>query len=106
MQDGDVENVVVQAQEEKARLEKENMELRTTLEVIKQSNDEIVSNWKKAIQDHGLEQMEQMKQQKKRLAYGLADFLKDGEANKFKIRKINIKRASTSTTSYHNLTER
>ena len=39
MQDGDVENVVLQAQEEKAKLEKDNIELRTALQVIKQSNE-------------------------------------------------------------------
>ena len=55
MQDGDVENVVLQAQEEKAKLEKENIKLRTALQVIKQSNDELVSNWKKQVADEGLQ---------------------------------------------------
>ena len=88
MQDGDVENDVLQAQEEKAKLEKDNIEPRTTLEVIKQSNDEFVSNWKKHVVDEGLQQIEQMKKEKKKLEYIIADLLKDGEANKVKLRKI------------------
>ena len=88
MQDGDVESAVVQAQEEKAKLEKDNIELRTALQVIKQSNDELVSNWKKHVADEGLQQIEQMKKEKKKLEYIIADLLKDGEANKVKLRKI------------------
>ncbi|KAM3206446.1 hypothetical protein ACQJBY_061885 [Aegilops geniculata] len=88
MQDGDVENAVLQAQEEMAKLEKDNNELRTALQVIKQSNDELVSNWKKHVADEGLEQIEQMKKEKKKLEYIIADLLKDGEANKVKLRKI------------------
>ena len=88
MQDGDVENAVLQAQEEKAKLEKDNIELRTSLQVIKQSNDELVSNWKKHVADEGLQQIEQMKKEKKKLEYIIADLLKDGEANKVKLRKI------------------
>ena len=88
MQDGDVENAVLQAQEEKAKLEKDNIELRTALQVIKQSNDELVSNWKKHVADEGLQQIEQMKKEKKKLEYIIADLLKDGEANKVKLRKI------------------
>nr|XP_020148787.1 uncharacterized protein LOC109733987 [Aegilops tauschii subsp. strangulata] len=78
----------IQAQEEKAKLEKDNIELRTTLQVIKQSNDELVSNWKKHVADEGLQQIEQMKKGKKKLEYIIADLLKDGEANKVKMRKI------------------
>ena len=88
MQDGDVENAVLQAQEEKAKLEKDNIELRTSLQVIKQSNDELVSNWKKHLADEGLQQIEQMKKEKTKLEYIIADLLKDGEANKVKLRKI------------------
>ena len=65
MQDGDVENVVVQAQEEKAKLEKDNIELRTALQVIKQTNDELVRNWKQHVADEGVQQIEQMKEKKK-----------------------------------------
>nr|XP_020192455.1 uncharacterized protein LOC109778313 [Aegilops tauschii subsp. strangulata] len=88
MQDGDVENAVVQAQEEKAKLEKDNIELRTALQVIKQSNDELVRNWKQHVADEGVQQIEQMKKEKKKLEYIIADLLKDGEANKMKMRKI------------------
>nr|XP_020175207.1 uncharacterized protein LOC109760810 [Aegilops tauschii subsp. strangulata] len=88
MQDGDVENDVLQAQEENAKLEKDNIELRTALQVIKQSNDELVSNWKKHVAGEGLQQIEQMKKEKKKLEYIIADLLKDGEANKVKLRKI------------------
>ena len=88
MQDGDVENVVLQAQEEKAKLEKDNIELRTALQVIKQSNDELVRNWKQHVADEGVQQIEQMKKEKKKLEYIIADLLKDGEANKVKLRKI------------------
>ncbi|XBI51487.1 hypothetical protein VPH35_033982 [Triticum aestivum] len=86
MQDGDVESAVVEAHEERARLEKENMELKTALQVIKQSNDELVSNWKNAVAEQG---MEQLKKEKKRLEYIIADLLKAGEENKTKIRKIS-----------------
>ena len=86
MQDGDLESVVVEAREERARLEKENMELKTTLQVIKQSNDELVSNWKNVVAEQG---MEQLKKEKKRLEYIIADLLKAGEENKMKIRKIS-----------------
>ncbi|XBH86533.1 hypothetical protein VPH35_074170 [Triticum aestivum] len=84
MQDGDVESVVVEAQEERARLEKENMELKTALQVIKQSK--LVSNWKNVVAEQG---MEQLKKEKKRLEYIIADLLKAGEENKMKIRKIS-----------------
>ena len=85
MQDGDVENVVLQAQEEKAKLEKENMDLKLALQVIKQSNDELITNWKKAVADQG---MAELKQEKKRLEYIIADLLKAGEQNKSKINRI------------------
>ena len=55
MEDGDVEKVVVEAQEERAKLKKQTMELRTTLQVIKQSNDDLISNWKKVVADQGME---------------------------------------------------
>lgn len=85
MQDSDVEKAVVEAQEEKDKLEKENMDLKLALQVIKQSNDELITNWKKVVADQG---MEQVKQEKKRLEYIIADLLKAGEQNKNKIRKI------------------
>ena len=86
MEDGDVESAVVEAHEERARLGKENMELKIALQVIKQSNDELVSNWKNAVAEQG---MEQLKKEKKRLEYIIADLLKAGEENKMKIRKIS-----------------
>lgn len=85
MQDSDVEKAVVEAQEEKARLEKENMDLKLALQVIKQSNDELITNWKKAVADQG---MAELKQEKKRLEYIIADLLKAGEQNKSKINRI------------------
>ena len=88
MQDGGVENVVVQAHKEKAKLEKDNIELRTALQMIKQRNDELVRNWKQHVADEGAQQIEQMKKEKKKLEYIIADLLKDGEANKVKLRKI------------------
>ena len=54
--------------------------------MIKRSNDDPVSNWKKAAAGQGLEQV---KQEKKRLEYIIADFPKAGEENKSKIGKIN-----------------
>ncbi|KAI4963029.1 hypothetical protein ZWY2020_020478 [Hordeum vulgare] len=85
VQDGDVEKALVEAQEHSAKFEKENRELKMALQVIKQSNDDMISNWKKALGDQGLEKV---KQEKKRLEYIIADLLKACEENKNKLRKI------------------
>ena len=60
------------------------MELKTALQVIKQSK--LVSNWKNVVAEQG---MEQLKKEKKRLEYIIVDLLKVGEDNKIKIRKIS-----------------
>ncbi|KAE8789750.1 hypothetical protein D1007_36056 [Hordeum vulgare] len=59
--DGDVEKALVEAQEHSAKFEKENRELKMALQVIKQSNDDMISNWKKALGDQGLEKVKQEK---------------------------------------------
>nr|XP_020177116.1 uncharacterized protein LOC109762658 [Aegilops tauschii subsp. strangulata] len=77
--------VAPDANEIKTDLEKENMSLKGDVELLKKiqaTQAELISKWRKDAH------VDEVNQQKKRLEFAISDLLKDGEANKSKLKRI------------------
>lgn len=86
MMEREEEDIALAVQEERTKIE-ENMELKKEVELLKhiQANQaEVIRTWRK----DATEGNDEVKQEKKRLEYAIADLLKAGQVNKSKIKRI------------------
>ena len=78
MVDSDLQKALAECQEVKSNIEKENLELKKEVEVLKHiqvAQAQVIRNWKK---DAAVGQ-DVVKQEKKKLEYVIVVLLKDGE---------------------------
>ncbi|XBI15561.1 hypothetical protein VPH35_057954 [Triticum aestivum] len=85
VQESGADQVAPDANEIKTDLEKENMSLKGDVELLKKiqaTQAELISRWRKDAH------VDEVNQQKERLEFAISDLLKDGEANKSKLKRI------------------